>query len=367
MSGPGGTPSAQRAWRASLVRLPKVELHRHLPGSLRLQTIVDLADQYGFELPTRDLVALRPYVQVMPGTPANLGQILRTVSTFLRRCFVSREAVARVAREMVEDAAADGVVYLEARFSPEYMAMGNPISPQDVVEAALEGLTQAGAHFGVQTNALIGMTREAGLAACERAAKLALAYAGRGVAGVDLSGDEEAYPPGPFATIFERLRADGDLGITVHAGEASGPESVRAAIEVLGAARIGHGVRVVHDPAVVELVRARGVTLETCPTSNVLTGAVPSLAEHPLGTLLRRGVSATISTDDPGWFDVTLTDEYATALDDLGLSFAELTTAALNAAHAAFLPADERRELAGRIDEAYGAAASRYLAGRSTR
>ena len=344
--------------RELLRRLPKIELHRHLPGSLRLETILELAAEYGLELPTRDPEQLRRYVQVLPGTPADLGHILRTVSVFSRRCFVSPEAVERVAFEMAEDAWRDGVVYLEARFSPEGMALGNPISSDEVVEAAAAGLARAGARYGIRTGILIGLTREAEMASVERAAGLARAYVGRGVVGVDLSGDEAGYPPELFAGVFERLRVDGRLGITIHAGEARGPESVRAAIELLAAQRIGHGVRVVRDPAVVELARARGVALEACPTSsNVLTGAVQSLDQHPLPSLLRDGLMVTINTDDPGWFGATLTDEYETALDRLGLSFGELTSAALNAARAAFLPPDERDVLACRLSSVYAEAA----------
>ncbi len=319
------------ARRAALARLPKVELHRHLTGSIRLDTMLELDAEYGLDLPTRDREELRRHAQVGPDTPAELAHILRTVSAFLRRCFVSREAIARIAHEMVEDAAEDGIVYLEARFSPLYMAQTSRVSPEQAFGAAAEGLAAASARFGVRTGVLIAMARDAGLS-------------------------EAGHPPRLFTRIFDKLRADGRLGITVHAGEASGPQSVRDAIELLGAQRIGHGVRAVHDPQVVELVRARGVVLETCPTSNVLTGAVPSLAEHPLRALLEAGVRATINTDDPGWFDVTLTDEYATALDQLGLSFAELTTAALNAAHGAFLPADERAALARQLEAAYGQA-----------
>jgi len=344
------------ARRAALARLPKVELHRHLTGSIRLDTMLELDAEYGLDLPTRDREELRRHAQVGPDTPAELAHILRTVSAFLRRCFVSREAIARIAHEMVEDAAEDGIVYLEARFSPLYMAQTSRVSPEQAFGAAAEGLAAASARFGVRTGVLIAMARDAGLSACQRAADLALEHAGELVVGVDLAGDEAGHPPRLFTRIFDKLRADGRLGITVHAGEASGPQSVRDAIELLGAQRIGHGVRAVHDPQVVELVRARGVVLETCPTSNVLTGAVPSLAEHPLRALLEAGVRATINTDDPGWFDVTLTDEYATALDQLGLSFAELTTAALNAAHGAFLPADERAALARQLEAAYGQA-----------
>jgi adenosine deaminase len=345
--------------RTFIADLPKVELHRHLPGSLRLETIIDLAHEYQFDLPTDDPQELKRYVQVTPGTPADLAYILRTVSAFLRRFFVSREAIARIAFEMVEDAWREGVIYLEVRFSPWYMATEHGLSLDDVVAGVADGLEAARARYPIHTAMLIGMTREAGLEACSRAANLALAQ--REVVGVDLSGDEQSHPARQFKSVFERIRRDGRLGITVHAGEASGPESVRDAIEYLGAHRIGHGVRVIHDPQVVELVRSRGVTLETCPTSNVLTGAVLSLADHPLRELLTAGVAATINTDDPSWFDTTLTGEYCLALAQLGLSFSELRQAVINAARGAFLPAAEREALVIVLREAYAAAEGRFV------
>lgn len=355
-------PAEGSALRSFLTKLPKIELHRHLPGSLRLETIVELAQEYGFELPTYDPQELRHYVQVLPDTPADLSYILNTVSKFLQRCFASREAIARIAFEMVEDAWHDGLIYLEVRFSPWYLAAYHHLSLDEVMEGVVEGLATARAQYPVQSKIIIGMTRQAGLDICLQTVNLALAVAETNeVVGVDLSGDEAAHPARQFREVFEQIRADGRLGITVHAGEASGPESVRDAIELLSAHRIGHGVRVVRDPAVVDLVRSRGVILETCPTSNVMTGAVPSLAAHPLRQLLASGVAATINTDDPAWFDTTLTDEYYLALTKLGLSFEELRGAVLNAAHGAFLPATEREVLVKQLNTAYDAAETQFV------
>ncbi len=346
-----------------LRKLPKAELHRHLPGSYRLQTLLDLAKEYRLDLPTHDLEGLRRYAQVQPGTPANLGYILRTVSTFLRQFFVTRAAIARFAFEMVEDAWRDGIIHMEIRFSPWVLSVTHGLTFDDVLTGTAQGVAAAQQLYPVQTGILLGVTREAGLAVASQLADYALAVAGTlGVVGVDLAGDEEQYPPRQFADIFQRIRADGRLGITIHAGEAAGPDSVIAAVESLGAQRIGHGVRVIQDAAATEFVRARGIILETCPTSNVATGAVTSLAEHPLQPLLARGVAATINTDDPGWFDITLTGEYLLALTRLGLTFEDLRQAAIHAAAGAFLPAPARAALVSRIRGAYDAAAPRIRA-----
>ena len=366
-AGPGNARSLGEAELAELAselqKLPKAELHRHLPGSYRLQTLLELAREYRLDLPTYDLEGLRQYAQVQPGAPANLGHILRTVSTFLRQFFVTREAIARFAFEMVEDAWRDGIVYLESRFSPWVLSVAHGHSFDDVLMGAAQGVAAAQRLYPVQTGMLLGVTREAGLAVASQLADYALDVAGTlGVVGVDLAGDEEMYPPRQFAGVFERIRADGRLGITIHAGEAAGPDSVRAAVETLGAQRIGHGVRVIEDAETTEFVRARGIVLETCPTSNVATGAVGSFAAHPLKPLLARGVAATINTDDPGWFDISLTGEYLVSLTRLGLTFDELRQAAIHAAAGAFLPDPARAALVARIGNAYAAAAPRITA-----
>jgi adenosine deaminase len=341
-----------RQLRELIARLPKVELHQHLPGSLRTQTVIDLADEYGFDLPSRDPEVLRPYLQVMPDTPAELGPILRTLGDFQRRCFVSPEALSRLTFEMIEDAYREGIVYLEIRFSPLTMA-GDSLTYDQVMDGIADGIARGRAQYDIETRVLLGMTRT-NLSASEGIAELALALAEEEqIAGVDLSGDEAVAPARDFETLFARIRSESELGITIHAGEAAGPQSVRDAVERLGADRIGHGVRAIQDPEVVALLQQQGTVVETCPTSNVLTGAVPSLAEHPLPLFLEKGVAATINTDDPAWFDSTLNQEYYRVLVEMGLSFAQLRQAVLNAAEGAFLPAGEKSKLRQRLDAAY--------------
>ena len=354
--------SSERSQRlqALIAQLPKIELHRHLPGSIRTQTFFDLAAEYGFKLPAHTVDDLRPYVQVMPDTPADLGHILRGLGDFQRCLFVSPTALSRLTFEMVEDAYREGIIYLEVRFSPLTMA-GESLTFQEVMQGIRDGLDRARDCYPVRTTILLGLTRTANVETCARIADLALSLAGQGdVVGVDLSGDEAASPPGVFVDLFDQIRTDGRLGITVHAGEAAGPQSVQDAVELLGAQRIGHGVRAILDPDVVQLVRERKVVLETCPISNALTGAVPRLEEHPLAQFLRAGVAATINSDDPSWFDSTLNKEYYLALTTLGLSFKELHQAVANAAQGAFLPDVERAQLSAAIDSAYHAAAPQF-------
>lgn len=337
-----------------LTNLPKVELHRHLVGSLRLTTILDLAREYDLNLPAATLEELAPLVTIRPGEPKDLGFVLRKMAEITQRCFPSRAAVARIAYEMVADAWADGLVYLEIRFSPAYMTGQGGLTQSDLIEGVLRGLAIAAKDFPLRTGVVIGTNREMSLAAARETAALALSYAGRGmVVGVDLAGDEASSPARNLERVFTPLRADGRLGITVHAGEGLGAQSVADAIQYLGAQRIGHGVRAVEDPVVLELIRRENVTLETCPTSNVITGAVTSYAAHPLRYFLDEGIAATINSDDPSWFCVTLSDEYANSLEKMGLTRRHLAQAARNAALGAFLPLAEREALAEKIAPAY--------------
>jgi adenosine deaminase len=343
--------------------LPKVELHRHLPGSLRLHTILDLAEKYHFELPTLDAEELKKYVQVTPGMPADLAIILGRLDKIMGKCFINQDAIERIAFEMIEDAWKEGIVYLEVRFSPDYLGSNYQIPIDEVISSTARGLKRAEARYPVKTGILLGMSRHRGLESCIKTASVAIsADPAWHVVGIDLSGEEARFPVKNFKPAFDMIREAGNLGITIHAGEAAGADNVRDAIEVLGAHRIGHGVRSVQDTRVLDLIKDRQVTLETCPTSNRLSGALNGLEGHPLKAFLKHGLLATINTDDPGWFAVTLNDEYETALVELGLTFHDLKTAAVNAARGTFTSTDERDKLANRIETAYEAVKPQFAA-----
>jgi adenosine deaminase len=340
-------------------KLPKVELHRHLPGSLRLNTILDLAEEYQLDLPTNDPEDLRNYVQVTPDTPADLYHILGTVSKFLERFFVSREALARITFEALEDAWNDGLIYVELRFSPFTLGDWHQVPIDDVMGGVREGIERACQQYPIKTGMILGMFRTTSLEILAQTAEYAIRLATNGeVVGVDyISGDDPVPPGDDVMQIIEPLRNSEQLGITAHAGEAGGPDRVRTAIELIGAQRIGHGIRAILDPKVVDLVRDKQVHLETCPTSNVATGSTSNLSTHPLPQYLRANISASISTDDPGWFDNTLTSEYCLALTRMGLSFSELRQSVLHAASSAFLPLEARTQLEAKISKAYDHAA----------
>lgn len=338
-AGPNIQP--HRLWE-TLRRLPKVDLHRHLEGSLRLGTLAEVAHAHGVDLPSYNIEDLRPYVQVTDEEP-NYHAFLEKFN-FLRRFYSTREAIERVTYEAVADAAADNVRYLELRFSPPTLAAHPGFTLEEVTDWVIWTAEQASRDFGVKTGLIVTLKRELDPGEAERVARVAFARAGRGIVGLDLAGDEVNYPLAPFVAIFAQARREG-LGLTIHAGEATGAESVRIAVEELGAERIGHGIRAQENPAVVELLRRSGVTLEICPTSNIHTAAVLHLARHPLRTFLAQGVRVTINTDDPSISNTTLTDEYLVAVREIGVDMAGLGRAAWYAVQSAFTSGETKKRL----------------------
>ena len=329
---------------------PLVELHRHLDGNVRLGTVLDLGRRHGVALPADDLEGLRPYVQVSERESDLLAFLARFEWT--RRVFVDYAAVRRIARENVEDAAAEGIDYLELRFSPYFMAEPHGLEPSAVVEAVCDGVDEAlaaeapGRAPGLPPRArLIGIiSRTYGPEVGWIELEAALAHRGRGVVALDLAGDELNQPGERFVDHFRRAR-DGGLRTIAHAGEAAGPESVRQAVLGLGAERIGHGVRAIEDPATMDLLAERAIPLELCPTSNLQTSTVASWEDHPLPRFLERGLTVTLSTDDPSISGIDLAHEYRTVQDHLGLTEADCRTLQKNALEAAFLTEGERRAL----------------------
>lgn len=322
--------------------LPLVDLHRHLDGNVRLETVLDIAQEHGIRLPADDVEGLRPYGQVQRPVPGLMDFIARF--DLLKESFVDAEAIERIAYENLEDAVHEGIDYIELRFSPAFMGERHGIDPQVVTGAVCAGLRAARGRLPVSAKLIVIMSRHLGEERCWGELEAALAYQDQGVVAVDLAGDEANYPGTRFRHHFERARAAG-LRITVHAGESAGPESVRQAIEELGAERIGHGVHAIEDERVLDLIAARGVAIESCPTSNVQTSTVPGYAAHPLPAFLRRGLLVTLGSDDPGISAIDLPHEYRVARDQLGLTPDELRRLQDNGVRAAFLDERERAEL----------------------
>jgi adenosine deaminase len=318
-----------------------------MEGCLRLETLTEVAREHNVNLPSYDIEELRPYVQFtddMPDFENFLGKM-----ELLRKFYTADEAVERVAYEAVADAAEDNIQYLELRFSPARKM----IPAEAVVSNVVQGVRRAMQDYPIKARLLLTIVREFGLAIAEEMLELALAYKDQGVVGLDLAGHEHIHRGYPFAHIFQRARQQG-LGVTIHAGEAGGADSVREAIELLSAQRIGHGVRSIEDHRVVRLVRERNVALEVCPTSNLQTGVIHTVMQHPLRDLYFLAVPVTINTDDPSVSDTTLTDEYLISIMGMGFTIRDIQQMILNAARATFLPPGEKQDLIQKFQGYYG-------------
>jgi adenosine deaminase len=329
--------------------LPKIELHRHLEGSVRLQTLVDIALEYGIEMPEYDIETLRPFVQMMPDEPRNWQHFLAKFQT-LRQFFRSPDVIRRVTREVVEDAAADNVKYLELRFTPRALSNIINCSYHEVVSWVCQTAAQAGEDFNIQVRLIPSMNRHESVDIGEEVLTAAIDHCDQGVVAVDLAGNEQTFSARPFQSVFSRAREAG-LGITIHAGEWGGADNIRDSIEHLGAARIGHGVRLLEDPTLAPILVERGVVLEVCPTSNVQSGVVADFSAHPLPLLLRQKVRATINTDDPLVSNITLSDEIERVVTHMGMTLDDVKQLTVSAAQAAFLPVPERAALVTRFED----------------
>ncbi|BBQ83696.1 TPA: adenosine deaminase [Kluyvera ascorbata] len=325
--------------------LPLTDVHRHLDGNIRAQTILDLGRQYNLTLPASTLDALLPHVQVTSNEP-DLVSFLSKLDWGVK-VLASLDACRRVAYENVEDAARNGLHYVELRFSPRYMAMNHGLPVDGVVEAVIAGVKEGCRAFNVDARLIGIMSRTFGEAACEEELNALLAHRD-GITALDLAGDELGFPGHLFLEHFSRAR-DAGWHITVHAGEAAGPESIWQAIRDLGAERIGHGVKAVQDPALMDFLAEKGIGIESCLTSNIQTSTVPSLAQHPLKTFLEHGVLASLNTDDPAVQGIDIQHEYRVAAPAAGLTAAQIRQAQINGLEMAFLSAAEKQALIARV------------------
>ena len=326
--------------REILRRLPKAELHCHLDGSLRPQTMLDLARELGKTMPATDAQALRDYMRV--DDARNLEEYLQRFAVTLS-VMQTAPALERIAFELAEDAHRDGVRYLEVRYAP-VLNVEEGLSLEAAVEAPLRGLARAEAEHGIKGRVIVCAIRNMPASMSRELAELAVAYRHQGVVGFDLAGGEAGFPAADHARAFEFARCH-DLACTCHAGEGDGAESVREAIHVCGANRIGHATRLIEDTSLTDYCNDRRIPLEICLTSNVQTRAVSSYTAHPFRTYFDRGLNVVLNTDNRLMSDVTLTDEYVHAAQSLDFTFDELARVALNGFESAFLPHAERERM----------------------
>ncbi|HET9516649.1 MAG TPA: adenosine deaminase [Actinoplanes sp.] len=339
---------------ADIVKAPKALLHDHLDGGLRPATIVELAAEIGHELPVREPDALgRWFVEA-----ASSGSLERYLETFAHTVAVMQtpEALFRVAAECAEDLAADGVVYAEVRYAPEqHLEAG--LSLDEVVEAVDAGFaagcaTAAAQGRQIRIGTLLTAMRHA--ARSQEIAELAVRYRDVGVVGFDIAGAEAGFPPTRHLDAFEYLQRE-NAHFTIHAGEAFGLPSIWQAIQWCGADRLGHGVRIVDDIAGTSLgrlasyVRDKRIPLELCPSSNVQTGAAPSIAEHPIGLLRDLRFRVTVNTDNRLMGGTSMSRELALLVDAFGYGWPELQWFTVNAMKSAFIPFDERLALINEV------------------
>jgi adenosine deaminase len=322
-----------------LVDLPKADLHVHLEGSIRPRTLLDLAVKNGVRPP-----------ECLRGGQFYLRDFADFIDQYetIEPCLADRSDFFRIAYEFCEDEAAEGVRYCEVTFTvPGHgTRVGDWNTP---VAAVLEGLRAGESDFAIEVGLVLDVVLGFSLEVAERTLEVALGHMEQGVVALGQAGLEPGNPPERFADVFRRAK-DAGLHAVPHAGEAAGPESIWGAIESLGAERIGHGIHALDDPALIRELRERHLPLEVCVTSNVRTGVVPTMREHPLPKLLKAGLTLTLNSDDPSLFSSPLAGEYELARAVFGLTEDDLADLARNGIRASFADDGTKSTLLGAID-----------------
>jgi adenosine deaminase len=315
---------------------PQTELHRHLDISVRPATLLELLQQRGLQAQSTSLAAFSEWL-ILREPLADLGAVLEKFEVF-QKIYDRPEVFERVGFEVVEDCWREGTRQVELRFSPAFACQESGLGWEDALSGFEAGIARAmRAYPGMRAGLLCIASRDFGTEGAERTTDFFLKNKNRFL-GLDLAGNEALFPIRLFREPFRRAKAEG-ARITVHAGETSGPEEIWAAIEELGAERIGHGVSSIRDPRLMAFLSKNAICLELCPTSNRLTRAVDRIKDHPLPALLRAGVPVTINTDDPGMFGVSLPDELRLCREVLGMSEAEIQETMAHADRSSFLHA----------------------------
>ncbi len=326
-------------------RLPKAELHCHLDGSLRLETILDLASRQKVELPTRDAGELKTLVTIGD----RVGSLEDYINHFQLTLQVLQtpEALERVAYELAEDAWNDGVRYMEVRYSP-ILHIREGMTSAESIEAVKRGLCKAEDDLGIRTGIIICGIRNISPEVSLRLADLAVQFKHKGVVGFDLAGAEENFPAKHHQEAFFLILKN-NINTTLHAGEAFGPESIHQAVHYCGAHRIGHGTRLLEDQDMMHYVNDHRIALEVCLTSNVHTKSVRSLKEHPFKFYFDQGIRVTLNTDNRLVSNTTLSQEYLIAKETFGLTLNDFRDIIINGFKSSFMSHQERREVIGSL------------------
>jgi len=358
MSAAPRSPATPPVTEALIRALPKTDLHCHLDGSLRLGTILALAERQGVRLPADTPEGLAAAI--------HQGKVCRSLEDYLTAFDVTlavlqtEEALQRVAYELALDCAAENVRYLEVRYSP-VLHTREGLKPTAIVDAVLDGLRRAKRETGIRSHVIICGIRHMDPATSVRLAELAVAYKGKGVVGFDLAGAEEGNPPKDHREALQ-LILDNNVNLTIHAGEAYGPESIAQAVHVCGAHRIGHGVRLRESGDLLNYVNDHRIPLEMCISSNLQTGSVAGLAAHPLRFYFDFGLRVTVSTDNRLITDTTCTRELLLAHRELGFTLDDLCTLTVQGFKSAFLPYREKAELLARVNREIAEVRARFAA-----
>ncbi len=319
--------------------MPKIDLHRHLEGSLRINTLQEIAGRYFPEIAP----ALHGDVQIQtndPTTPENFLSKFRA----LRKFYQSKELIQRFVSECVEDAAADGMVYLELRFSPAALTQSRPELLSDVISLVIQSATVASLQFDLPLGLIVCLNRHESVEFGERIINCALPFRSERLVGIDLTGDEQHFSALPFQGLLHKAK-DSGMAITVHAGEWGGASNIEEAIVKLAADRIGHGVRILDDQNVLLLARERKIPFEVCLTSNVQSGIFAKMENHPINKMAAAGLNVTINSDDPQISKITLSSELEHLAGTFGFNLEQIQKLMLAAIDAAFLFESEKAKV----------------------
>ncbi len=324
-----------------LTQMPKIDLHRHLEGSIRLNTLHEIAKVIGIEVDSKK--SLSSKVQIQPEDQFTLVNFL-TKFSFLRQFYQSKEIIQRISSECIEDAMLDNIRYLELRFTPAALSNHETFKFEDVISWVLESIVTSSKQSDIEVRSIISLNRHESVEKAERIFSASKQFMKYGLVGFDLSGDEKNFSAINYEGLFEKIKNEGFF-ITIHAGEWGKAENIRHAILNLHADRIGHGVRILDDPEIVELARNHATLFEVCVSSNIHSGVFRSIENHPVLKMMENGLNISINTDDPMISQIRLSSEYQILLTQLGFSHSNILSFLENAIRSSFLNASEKKAL----------------------